>query len=159
MKREELIEAIFADMQQLHRSGVARFHALMGEVNISPSQMELLMIVKHQQPISVKEIAAHMHLTPGAVTQLMEGLVSIGYLERHPDERDRRVTNVSLGSESIKKLKALWEKRKTVLTNIMQGLETEELATMHKVMQIMLGDMECLATTETPKKPTDKETK
>jgi DNA-binding MarR family transcriptional regulator len=147
MQREALIEAIFTNMQQMHRAGTAKFHAMIGQLDISPSQLGLLRCVKELQPVSVKDIAAYMRLTPGAVTQLMEGLVASGYLERRPDTRDRRVTHVSLAEGGSKKLKELWERRKAALRGIMQELDTEELAVMLKVQKKMLHHMEAYVET------------
>jgi DNA-binding MarR family transcriptional regulator len=129
-------------MQQMHRRGATKFQALMGTQDISSSQMELLLVVKHMQPISVKDIAAHMRLTPGAVTQLMEGLIAQSYLTRQPDERDRRVTNVRLAEEGAQKLHELWDRRKALMKKVMQELNTEELAVMLRVQEKMLHHIE-----------------
>lgn len=145
MRREEIIEAIFANMQQMHRTGATKFHLLMGQQDISLSQMELLITVKHRQPVSAKDIAAHMHLTPGAVTQLMEGLVEKQYIERRPDERDRRIVNIHLADAGKQKLKALWERRKAMLHKIMETLDDEELAVMLRVQRKMLEHIEACA--------------
>jgi DNA-binding MarR family transcriptional regulator len=152
MQREELIEAIFATMQQMHRTGTAKFHAFMGKQDISPTQMELLLSVKHLQPVSVKGIAAHMRLTPGAVTQLMEGLVTNGYIERRPDLHDRRITNVALADNGSKKLKELWDRRKEMLRKIMQELDTDELAVMLRVQEKILRHIEDSSTETTNRK-------
>ncbi|MEJ0073523.1 MAG: MarR family transcriptional regulator [Candidatus Saccharibacteria bacterium] len=145
MKREELIEAIFANMQQMHRTGTSKFHALMGRQDISASQMELLLTVKHRQRLSVKEIAAQMRLTPGAVTQMLEGLVASGYLERHEDARDRRVTNVSLAEGGKQKLHELWEQRKQLVRKVMETLDDQELAVMLRAQEKMFQHIEALA--------------
>lgn len=145
MRREEIIEAIFASMQQMHRTGASKFHLLMGQQDISLSQMELLITVKHLQPVSAKTIAAHMHLTPGAVTQIMESLEAKQYIERRPDESDRRITNVYLADSGKQKLKALWERRKAMMHKIMESLDDEELAVMLRVQRKMLEHMEAQA--------------
>jgi DNA-binding MarR family transcriptional regulator len=142
MRREEVIEAIFATMQQMHRTGASKFQLLMGWQEISLSQMELLLTVKHMQPVSAKTIAAHMRLTPGAVTQLMESLEAKQYIERRPSESDRRATNVYLADSGKQKLKALWERRKAMMHKIMETLDDEELGVMLRVQQKMLEHME-----------------
>lgn len=138
MKREQLIEAIFATMQSMHRTGTAKFHTLIGKSGITPSQMELLFIVKTQKKVNVKELAAHMHLTPGAVTQLVEGLVRGGYVQREQDTADRRVTHVVVSPEGKQKLADLKQHRLNMMKKIMQSLTTEELEVMLKVQQKML---------------------
>lgn len=142
MQRQALIEALFENMQQMHRTGASKFHALIGQRDISLSQMELLVIVKHQQPISAKAIASSMRLTPGAVTQLVEQLVAKGLLERHEDERDRRITNISLSAGGTAKLRELQERRLRIMRKVVDSLDTEELAVMLRVQEKMLQHME-----------------
>jgi DNA-binding MarR family transcriptional regulator len=144
MKREQLIDAIFETMQQLHRTSTTRLHTLMGKHDISLTQMELLLIIKHRQPISVKDLAAQMRLTPGAVTQLLEGLAARNYIGREPAEFDRRITMVSLTPSGADKLRSLWEQRKATLRQIMNTLDDEELTIMLRVQGKMLRHFEAL---------------
>ncbi|HEY4161268.1 MAG TPA: MarR family transcriptional regulator [Candidatus Saccharimonadales bacterium] len=152
MQRERLIEAIFDTMQQVHRTSTARLHTLMGKHDISLTQMELLLAIKHRQPINVKELAACMRLTPGAVTQMLEHLAASNYVGREPAEYDRRVTIVSLTPTGAEKLKALWEQRKATLRQIMDTLDTQELAIMLRVQKKMLQHFETLDSSTKPAK-------
>jgi DNA-binding MarR family transcriptional regulator len=145
MDREALIEKIFGTMQQVHRTSTSKMHSLMGAHDISLTQLELLLTVKHRQPVSVKDLAAQMRLTPGAVTQLLEGLAEHNYVSRQVAEYDRRVTNVSLTHTGAQKLKSLWEQRKAKLLQIMESLDTEELAVMLRVQEKMLKHFETQA--------------
>ena len=148
VNRETLIETIFATTQQLHRTSTARLHGLMGQHDISLTQLELLLTVKHRQPINVKDLAAEMRLTSGAITQLLEGLAERNYVQREAAEYDRRVTNVSLTPSGAQKLKSLWEQRKVMLRQIMETLSTEELAIMLRVQEKMLQHFEQCAKTK-----------
>lgn len=152
MKREALIEAIFATTQQVHRTSTTRLHALMGQHDISLTQLELLLIVKHRQPTSVKELAAEMRLTPGAITQLLEGLAERNYVQREAADYDRRVTNVSLTATGAQKMKNLWEQKKAILRQIMETLDTDELAVMLRVQEKMLKHFENCAAAEKTKR-------
>jgi DNA-binding MarR family transcriptional regulator len=157
MLREELIESIFSNMQQMHRTGTAKFHALIGRADISPSQLELLKIVKHRQPISIKDIASDMRLTPGAVTQLLENLVTNGYLERAEDVIDRRITNISLAAGGKQKLQELWDQRMHLMKKIVDSLDDEELVIMLRVQDKMIAHIDEQASV-TVKPHTTKET-
>ena len=142
MHREQLVETIFENMQQMHRVGAAKFHALVGQHGISLSQMELLMLVQHRQPISSKAIASSMQLTPGAVTQLVEHLVAKDFLQRSEDPNDRRVTNISLSAKGKAKFHALQERRMHVMHRIVDSLDDDELAIMLRVQEKMLAHIE-----------------
>ncbi len=144
MKREQLIESIFGTMQQLHRTSTTRLHTLMDIQDISLTQLELLVIIKHRQPVSVKDLAAAIRLTPGAITQMLEHLAVKNYVGREPAEYDRRVTFVSLTPTGAEKLKSLWEQRKSTLRQIMDTLTDEELAIMLRVQEKMLRHFEAL---------------
>lgn len=150
MSREGLIEVVFSNLQKLHRCGSANFHTLLGQQDISPSQMELLIAVKRSQPVSVKAIAEQMRLTPGAVTQLMEGLVAKRYIERQPDAHDHRITNVRLAEDGAQQLEQLWTRRTAMLRDIVKTLDTDELTIMLRVQEKMLHYFEaCTAANKT----------
>lgn len=138
MHRTELIEAIFASMQSLHRNGISKFHALIGQHDITPSQLELLFVVQAQPVINVKDLAAKMQLTPGGITQLVEGLVQNGYVHREQAPNDRRVTNIIISREGSQKLADLQLHRLNIMRKIMQSLTTEELQVMLRVQEKML---------------------
>jgi len=156
MKREQLIEAIFATMQQLHRTSNASLQISMKKPDISHTQIELLLIVKQRQPVNVKDLAAHMRLTPGAITQLLEGLAERNYVAREPAEYDRRITNISLTPTGARRLKDLWEQRKAMLRQVMETLDTEELAVMLRVQEKMLRHFEQKGKEAASKKRTTK---
>ncbi len=149
MKREQLIEAIFDTMQQVHRTATARLHSQIGRHEISLTQVELLLTIKHRQPISAKELAAHMRLTPGAIAQMLDHLAAQNYIGREPAEYDRRVSMVSLTPTGAERLHSLWNQKKATLRQIMESLSDEELAIMLKVQKKMLQHFE---TTPIPKK-------
>src|SRR5690348_9870251 len=105
MDRNELIEAIFASMQALHRAGASLFHTLLRQYDITPSQLELLLIVKKADSISFKKLAEKMKLTPGAISQMVNSLAGSGFVMRHEDTKDRRISYVSLTETGRKRLK------------------------------------------------------
>jgi DNA-binding MarR family transcriptional regulator len=156
MKREQLIEGIFATMQQLRRTSNANLQIRMKNSDISHTQIELLLVVKQRQPVNVKDLAAHMRLTPGAITQLLEGPAKHNYVAREPAEYDRRVTNISLTPTGARRLKDLWEQRKATLRQVMETLDTEELAVVLRVQEKMLRHFEQQAAEAAPKKRTAK---
>jgi len=140
--RDELIEAIFTNMQKMHRSGANKMQALMKETSLSPSQMELILTVKHHQPVSAKEIALAMNITPGAVAHLLEQLEAGGLLDRSPDAKDKRIINISLSGKGKKKLQELWEKREAKMRKMVESFEAEELAVMLKLQEKMITHLE-----------------
>src|SRR5258708_35398805 len=56
----------------------------------------LFMLGQNKEGISTKDIAQKLHVTPGAVTQLIDKLVEKKIVERHEDKIDRRILKVTL---------------------------------------------------------------
>jgi DNA-binding MarR family transcriptional regulator len=74
-----------------------------GEADLSRSQVEVLFLVAHSgQPVTPGGLAAALQVTPGAVTQLVSGLVGAGLVEQQRDPADarRRVLVLSAGSRT-----------------------------------------------------------
>ena len=74
----------------------------------SPAQDQLLMAVGVDEHVTVKQLAALLRVTPGAVTQQVEALEKLGALTRVINKEDRREVMVSLtrrGRSSLKQIR------------------------------------------------------
>lgn len=74
-----------------------------GDLELSRSQVEVLFLVAHAQtPMTPGGLAAALGVTPGAVTQLVAGLIASGLVEqeRDPGDARRRVLVLSAGSRT-----------------------------------------------------------
>lgn len=74
-----------------------------GDLDLSRSQVEVLFLVAHSEvPVTPGGLAAALGVTPGAVTQLVAGLVAAGLVEQERDPADarRRVLVLSAGSRT-----------------------------------------------------------
>lgn len=82
-----------------------------GSVNmprITPSQWGALMIIEQRGESTLKDMAKTLGITSSAATQLVDGLVTNGYVMRKTHERDRRAVTLTLS----KKTKAEVDKMK-----------------------------------------------
>lgn len=74
-------------------------HELIGRVKaagLGPRHVPVLMTLVLYGPVPVGVLARHMALSPATVSQLVGELQRHGFVERRPDERDRRRMIVSL---------------------------------------------------------------
>lgn len=117
------------------------------EMGVAPSQLQLLQLIEQQQPVSLKLLAASMHLTPGAITQLVEGLVRAGYVTRTESSEDRRVMVVTLTPEGAKVGKTFERRKQEILTEIVANMTDDELEIFLRVQQKMLTHLETYCTT------------
>ncbi len=81
---------------------------------VSHAQMELLIELDEQGPLSAGELAAAAQLTPGTVTQMLDHLAECGHVERTRSDTDRRVVVTCLtpqGEGKVQDKRATWQAR------------------------------------------------
>jgi DNA-binding MarR family transcriptional regulator len=82
--------------------------------DISHAQFELLIELDERGELSAGELAAAARIAPASVTQMLDGLVESGHVERTRSERDRRVVLARLtvlGRARVAAKRAAWRGR------------------------------------------------
>ncbi len=64
--------------------------------DLSLPQFNVLMMLHHRGDCGVSDVGAHMAITAAAASQLVEGLVQKGLMERTEDPADRRAKQLTL---------------------------------------------------------------
>ena len=75
----------------------------------------------------MKELTESLHVTPGAVTQVIDSLVDLNMLKRSQCEDDRRSVVVELTAEARAKLASIRKFMTAQLTPLFDNLTVEEL--------------------------------
>ena len=93
---QQLIEKMFSVMKEIHRDISPQ------EPLLSPPQARLVFtIAKYKEDgISVKELARIANITPGAITQFMDVLITKNLVTREEDPNDRRIVRLRLTSSA-----------------------------------------------------------
>ncbi len=82
--------------------------------DISHAQFELLIELDERGELSAGELAAAARIAPASVTQMLDGLVETGHVERTRSETDRRVVLARLsplGKARVAAKRAAWRER------------------------------------------------
>ncbi len=90
-------------------------------------QKAALISVAIHKTISVKQLAAALHVTSGAATQHIEALVQAGLVIRNPDPNDRRTVRIKLSGKGMELIKKLERERLTLMETISSDISDEEL--------------------------------
>jgi DNA-binding MarR family transcriptional regulator len=104
---------------------------------LSFAQYQLLFGLAGDCELSTSRLATAADLAPATVTQMLEGLVAMGLVERTRSERDRRVVTCALtvrGRELIAERRAHWESR---WRQTLAEFSTAEIATAAAVVDRM----------------------
>jgi MarR family transcriptional regulator, organic hydroperoxide resistance regulator len=81
---------------------------------LSHAQFELLIELDECGELSVGELALAARLSPASVTQMLDGLVESGYVDRTRSDSDRRVVLAALttlGRARVEAKRAAWKER------------------------------------------------
>ena len=98
------------------------------------AQYQLLFGLAGDRELSTSQLATAADLAPATVTQMLDGLVAMGLVERTRSERDRRVVTCALtdrGRELITERRAQWERR---WRKVLSEFTTDEIATAAAVI-------------------------
>lgn len=140
--RAENLDEIYALSATTQRLMRAQMHGSLESLGIGPSEGHLLHMIAEAQPVSLKKLAESMHLTPGAITQLVDSLVHVGYVTRIPSKQDRRVTVAALTPEGERTIGAMRRQKEEMFAKIIDELSDEELAAFVNVQRKMLKYLE-----------------
>jgi DNA-binding MarR family transcriptional regulator len=102
---------------------------------VSHAQMELLIELSEQGPLSAGDLAAAAQLTPATVTQMLDHLAASGHVERTRSESDRRVVVSCLtaqGESKVRAKRAVWQER---WENILADVDAEDLRIATNVLE------------------------
>jgi len=144
--RDQLIEALFENMNSVKRGFYWRMHNLTRDVAISGTQLELLFIPGHNQPVSSKQLAELLHMTPGAVSQLADSLEQQELIERQTSEQDRRVQYLRVSEKGEEFIRSFEKSRHKVMEAVIKDLSDEELEVWLRVQQKMIAYFKSEAT-------------
>ena len=132
---QDFASQIQSNMVTIRRLMAEHFRATAGDSGISASQYELLLLVYEHADMPLRELAERMHVTPGAITQLVEGLEAATLLKRTPSERDRRSVTISITRRGMRKLAAIRKTQEDIFKDLTHILTENEMQAMNAIQQ------------------------
>ena len=106
--------------------------------DINPAQIDVLYTIFAAHKIQMKELAMLMQTTPGATTQIINGLVTKGYLERKQDTNDKRIINLQFTKNGLKLFKRFLKCHTQLLMKAVECINDEELESTIAIQQKLL---------------------
>lgn len=121
---EQLLESFQTIRRKLCVTGAPASKALR---RVTPSQWGILRIIAKKNTVSIKDIATEFAISSSAATQLVDGLVNNGHVQRSTNPDDRRSQHISLSPTAKKQMQILRSSRLAELTEIFSALSDDEL--------------------------------
>jgi DNA-binding MarR family transcriptional regulator len=100
------------------------------ELNITPLQIEILMLLQKEKTLHISEIGNRLHIAKAQMTKLVERLEVLKFIERKVSTTDRRVINVSITKQAEARLKADQNNIMRAIQKSLQSLSREDQETV-----------------------------
>ena len=94
----------------------------------------LFFIARQNEEVAAKDLAEMLGVTPGAITQCVDGLVDMGLVRREEDVKDRRIMRIKLTELARSKLA---EFRKSYLASASQVFDILSDAEIKELVRLL----------------------
>ncbi len=99
--RKQKVEELLTDLRSLRHTMKFRMAGSARTPRITPSQWGALMLIEERGESTVKDLANALGISSSAATQLVDGLVSNGYVVRKVHVEDRRSVTLTLSKKTV----------------------------------------------------------
>ena len=118
----------------VQRQGNRLFKDLLKDIGITPSQAEVISILKSNQSISLKDLGELLICEEGSPSRLIERMVQDQLIVRVKDERDSRFVRLQLTILGFKKYSLLIKAESELYKMLEQIYTSDELLFMNQLL-------------------------
>lgn len=140
---EEFISDLWASMTRIVKRRLPTGGRLASDYELTRPQVFALWQLKEYGPMTMGRLSELLSVTHGVATRMVDRLLKKGMIERHRDENDRRVVQISLtilGAEVIAEVGAgAMSVIRGVFKNVPKRDREEFLALMHRIEKAQVG--------------------
>jgi DNA-binding MarR family transcriptional regulator len=141
----ELAQSLVAAVGRFRRAARRAAGQRPGQ-RLTPSQVELVLLVRDRPGLSVQQAAGELRLAANSVSTLVRALMDQGMLERLPDPADRRVARLRLTDAARDRIQAWQDRRTDAVTAAMAGAPAAGIAAADRAgVATTIATLEALA--------------
>jgi DNA-binding MarR family transcriptional regulator len=116
---------------------LARLLRQQDQSGLAPTLTAALATIAREGPLTLGELAVAEQVTAPSITKVVEKLEARGFVTRHTDERDRRVTRVQVTPAGRKFVETVRGRRTAWLTSRLKTLSPDELARLAAAADVL----------------------
>jgi DNA-binding MarR family transcriptional regulator len=129
----ELVTAVAGRLRAAWRDGLAPY-------GLSPHQGRALLVVALVPGLRPTDLAGRLRIAPRSVTEVVDGLVDAGLLERTPDPLDRRAVLLSLTAQGHEQVAAIQASREQVAGTLFDPLPDEDRQELRRILNRIVAE-------------------
>lgn len=134
--RQELLQKLIAKLVQVIKDLHSCQSFPFGDFLLNRQQVMILFFVAgKKEGAVVKDLAAFLRVTPGAITQFIDVLVNYKLVKREEAANDRRLTRIKLSNSAKKKFKQFRINYFISASRAFKDFQTAELGQFIKLLE------------------------
>ncbi len=126
---------LFIALNRCQQTVLKKSQETLKKNNLTVSQFDVLEILYYMGDLKVGEIIERSLSTIGNISLVIDNLVKLSLVEKKKDEKDRRITYVSLTEKGRKKIEKVLPERLGDLDRIMEPLGAEDKKNLINLLQ------------------------
>lgn len=127
--------ALIQHFGRTYRAFMAGFEGRVGQP--LPRWRVLIQLYDHGGARSQRQLVEQCRIDPGALTRQVKGLEALGWVERRSDDRDNRVTNVTLTDAGRAIVEGCLPDRDAFLTEAMSKIDDATLVALSSGLTLL----------------------
>lgn len=124
-------------IQQLGRTYRALMSAFEADIGHSMPRWRILLALYRSGECSQKQLARELPMDPASLTRQIKTIEQMGWVERHTDPADNRLTNVALTPSGRNAVQDMLPRRTAFIENIFEDLSVEQLADLSAMLHTL----------------------
>lgn len=125
------------EMIRNYNARVCRAKRPRKDITITQVQIISCVLFAPDQKVRVRDIADELGLTPGAVSQQVDRLVKMDFLDRKTDENDRRAVSITLSENGMELNRELEVFFSTLFDRLLAGVSDQNLEVFSGILDVM----------------------
>lgn len=142
IQRASLIAGLFKDLSTFGRIAMHRTFRGGSTTIQSRTKIGILFVLSKDGQQSLKDLAAHFHMSSSAATQTIDELERDGLVVRRADADDRRKVAVLVTTKGKQELASAKRARLAQLKLVLEALSDEELLQLRSIQQKIVQRLE-----------------
>jgi DNA-binding MarR family transcriptional regulator len=129
----ELVTALAGRLRAAWRDGLAPY-------GLSPHQGRALLVVALNPGLRPTDLATRLRIAPRSATEVVDGLVAAGLLDRRPDPQDRRAVLLSLTDEGHRQVRAIRVSREEAAETLFDTIPPRDRQQLRRILSALLRE-------------------
>ena len=125
----------------LQRASQIYFQRESKPLGLPYGQFQALHFIGQNEGVQQSRVQEHFELDKGSVSSLMKGLEKNGFIERRPDESDKRAVNIFLTAKAQKLLSSIVKVYRSWTATLLQGFSDDEKEALFGYMERMMANV------------------